>query len=70
MLGQVPAMQTCCGQPAYNSGDKADAAALARQTIAALPAHYVARRPALRGISSCLSEVLAMIGVVRQGEGV
>ncbi len=31
----VPAMQTCCGQPAYNSGDKADTAALARQTIAA-----------------------------------
>lgn len=31
----VPAAQTCCGQPAYNSGDKADAATLARQTIAA-----------------------------------
>ncbi|MCL4766072.1 MAG: (Fe-S)-binding protein [Hyphomicrobiaceae bacterium] len=32
---EVPAVQTCCGQPAYNSGDRADAAALARQTIAA-----------------------------------
>ena len=32
---EVPAAQTCCGQPAYNSGDKTDAAALARQTIAA-----------------------------------
>jgi L-lactate dehydrogenase complex protein LldE len=32
----VPTAQTCCGQPAYNSGDEADAAALARQTIAAL----------------------------------
>ena len=32
---EVPAAQTCCGQPAYNSGDKADAKALARQTIAA-----------------------------------
>lgn len=32
---EVPAAQTCCGQPAYNSGDNADAAALARQTIAA-----------------------------------
>src|SRR5262245_12535795 len=31
----VPAAQTCCGQPAYNSGARADAAALARQTIAA-----------------------------------
>jgi L-lactate dehydrogenase complex protein LldE len=32
----VPLGQTCCGQPAYNSGDRAKAAALARQTIAAL----------------------------------
>jgi L-lactate dehydrogenase complex protein LldE len=31
----VPRAQTCCGQPAYNSGDRPDAAALARQTIAA-----------------------------------
>jgi L-lactate dehydrogenase complex protein LldE len=31
----VPAGQTCCGQPAYNSGARTDAAALARQTIAA-----------------------------------
>lgn len=31
----VPAAQTCCGQPAYNSGDRATAAALARATIAA-----------------------------------
>jgi len=31
----VPLAQTCCGQPAYNSGDRADAMALARQTIAA-----------------------------------
>jgi L-lactate dehydrogenase complex protein LldE len=31
----VPPGQTCCGQPAYNSGSRADAAALARQTIAA-----------------------------------
>jgi L-lactate dehydrogenase complex protein LldE len=33
---EVPKGQTCCGQPAYNSGDKATAADLARQTIAAL----------------------------------
>lgn len=32
---EVPTGQTCCGQPAYNSGDKATAATLARQTIAA-----------------------------------
>lgn len=29
----VPAAQTCCGQPAYNAGDRADAARLARRVI-------------------------------------
>ena len=32
---EVPRAQTCCGQPAYNSGDRRDAAAIARQVIAA-----------------------------------
>lgn len=32
---EVPCAQTCCGQPAYNSGDKADARVLALNTIAA-----------------------------------
>ena len=31
----VPAAQTCCGQPAYNSGDRKDARAIAENTIAA-----------------------------------
>ncbi|MCC7039548.1 MAG: (Fe-S)-binding protein [Burkholderiales bacterium] len=30
----VPPTQTCCGQPAYNSGDRADALALARKLVA------------------------------------
>jgi L-lactate dehydrogenase complex protein LldE len=30
---EAPAAQTCCGQPAYNSGDRADAQAIARHTI-------------------------------------
>jgi L-lactate dehydrogenase complex protein LldE len=30
---EVPMRQTCCGQPAYNSGNKADAVAIARQVI-------------------------------------
>lgn len=34
----VPRHQTCCGQPAYNSGDREGAARLARQTIRALEA--------------------------------
>ncbi len=38
----VPEAQTCCGQPAYNSGDRADAQAIARQVIAAFePFDYV-----------------------------
>ena len=32
---EVPKDQTCCGQPAYNSGDKEDAKALAKQVIKA-----------------------------------
>src|ERR1700749_3858256 len=34
-IAEVPRLQTCCGQPAYNSGDKEDAKAIARQVIAA-----------------------------------
>jgi len=30
----VPPTQTCCGQPAYNSGDRADARALAAKLVA------------------------------------
>jgi len=32
---EVPDAQTCCGQPAYNSGDREDTTAIARATIAA-----------------------------------
>jgi L-lactate dehydrogenase complex protein LldE len=32
---EVPETQVCCGQPAYNSGDRADARAIARQVIEA-----------------------------------
>ena len=32
---EVPEAQTCCGQPAYNSGDQADAKAVAKNVIAA-----------------------------------
>ena len=30
---EVPRAQTCCGQPAYNSGDRADAKAIAMQVL-------------------------------------
>jgi L-lactate dehydrogenase complex protein LldE len=32
---EVPLAQTCCGQPAYNSGDRADARAIAQDVIGA-----------------------------------
>lgn len=32
---EVPRAQTCCGQPAYNSGDRADTRDIARRTIEA-----------------------------------
>jgi L-lactate dehydrogenase complex protein LldE len=32
---EVPRAQTCCGQPAYNSGDRGDAKAIARRIIEA-----------------------------------
>lgn len=34
----VPRMQTCCGQPAYNSGDRGDTAKIVRRTIPAFEA--------------------------------
>ncbi len=38
----VPRLQTCCGQPAHNSGDRKDTRALARQVIDAFePYDYV-----------------------------
>ena len=35
---EVPRAQTCCGQPAYNSGDRADAKAIALQVLDAFEA--------------------------------
>jgi len=32
---EVPTAQTCCGQPAFNAGDRSDAQAIAKATIAA-----------------------------------
>ncbi len=34
----VPKAQTCCGQPAWNAGDRTDAAAIARQVVDAFEA--------------------------------
>ena len=35
----VPQSQTCCGQPAYNAGDRRDAAAIAKSVIADFEAY-------------------------------
>jgi L-lactate dehydrogenase complex protein LldE len=35
----VPRAQTCCGQPAYNSGDRADARAIATRVISAFESY-------------------------------
>ena len=44
----VPAGQTCCGQPAFNGGFRDDAAAMARHTIDVLvrsaPTRWSSRR--------------------------
>ena len=53
--------QTCCGQPAYNSGDRADAKAIARQTMRAfgdLRLHRRAERLVLRHAGATLSRVV------------
>ena len=36
---EVPAAQTCCGQPAYNSGDRKDTRAIAKQVIDAFASY-------------------------------
>lgn len=41
----VPPAQTCCGQPAYNSGDRDSARAIAKATIAALESHPIIVAP-------------------------
>jgi L-lactate dehydrogenase complex protein LldE len=35
----VPDVQTCCGQPGYNSGDRVNAAIIARQVVAAFESY-------------------------------
>jgi L-lactate dehydrogenase complex protein LldE len=49
---EVPGAQTCCGQPAFNSGDRRDATDIARQVIAAFKGydHVVAPSGSCAGI--------------------
>jgi L-lactate dehydrogenase complex protein LldE len=52
---KVPRLQTCCGQPAYNSGDKADAQALARQVMDAFEGFDYVAAPS----GSCAGQIRA-----------
>lgn len=58
----VPDAQTCCGQPAFNSGDRATAAELARRVVAAFEGfdHVVAPSGSCAGqIHAHYAELLA-----------
>jgi len=52
---EVPAAQTCCGQPAFNSGDTRDAARLARRFIEIFEAYDYVVAPS----GSCIGMVKA-----------
>ncbi|MBI5784179.1 MAG: (Fe-S)-binding protein [Rhodocyclales bacterium] len=49
----VPETQTCCGQPAFNSGDRASAAKLAKKVIAEFEAHEYIVAPS----GSCADQI-------------
>lgn len=50
---EVPSQQTCCGQPAYNNGDRDDAAALARAVIEAFAGYPYVVAPS----GSCAGQI-------------
>ncbi|MGH7045739.1 MAG: (Fe-S)-binding protein [Stellaceae bacterium] len=52
---EVPRAQTCCGQPAYNSGDRGDAEIIARQVIDTFAGydHVVAPSGSCAGMLRC-----------------
>lgn len=50
---EIPDAQTCCGQPALNSGDLADSRAIARQVLAAFEAYDYVVGPS----GSCLATI-------------
>jgi L-lactate dehydrogenase complex protein LldE len=51
---EVPEAQTCCGQPAWNSGDKATARRIAKQVIAAFEGYDHVVAPS----GSCASQIV------------
>ena len=57
---EVPRGQTCCGQPAYNSGDRKTAQDLARQVIAAFEGfdHVVVPSGSCGGIIKAIASTI------------
>src|SRR5438874_12429197 len=62
----VPPSQTCCGQPAYNSGDRADAKALAAKVVAEFEERSEERRVGkecrARWLAYHLKKIMVTIG--------
>ena len=52
-LVEVPVQQTCCGQPAYNSGDIPDTRAIAEQTMSAFSGYDYVVAPS----GSCVGQI-------------
>jgi len=62
---EVPRNQTCCGQPAHNSGDKKNARALARMAVDAFSGFDYVVAPS----GSCAGMVRKHYPAVLEGEG-
>jgi len=60
----VPASQTCCGQPAYNSGDNKTTMAIAKQTIEAFEAFDYVVAPS----GSCAAMIKVHYGELLESE--
>lgn len=63
---EVPAAQTCCGQPAWNSGDKATAKRIAQQVIAAFEGYDHVVAPS----GSCAAQIVKDYPAVFEGDPV
>jgi len=64
---EVPEAQTCCGQPAYNSGDRADAAEIARRTIAAFEGYDYIVAPSGSCAACCAVTIRSCWPAIRTG---
>ena len=61
---EVPRRQTCCGQPAYNSGDRADSRAIAAQVIEAFAGYDYLVAPS----GSCAAMIKAHYPLLFEGD--